>query len=410
MASTSISQVSAASVETTGVSAATTTRDPSFPRRGSAYTGTLRAAHPVWFHALNTGRHLMVMSGHQTPTATVTGPAWAVIDPATGNQTDLTVFPSGLPGNRVLTAAASRGDYLFLLSRVPGGAVVQHFVVSPAGDLTLQGEEPVPGGLGLGLCVDGNYLWVFGRHPAGSLTVARRNWGRIGAASNTDPGMNWQFRAERGWSVDAATLAPLGGALPADGPCSVATLADRYYLVATARTGSSWTAQGFSSRLPDTGWSRHAFTADLGVDSAYLGGTAYLQPRLPLSAGYATSVTTGGATVLASDADRVQVLTGSSGHILSLPSALRDLDPFTVYNQSTADITVLSSGGSTVALIERGTGATLTPNSLIPVAAVSWTRTSPTDRTPRARSGFPYVLTTTPDTTSWLTAWGAFEV
>lgn len=412
MASTSINQVSASSVETTGVSDATATRDSAIPRRGSVYTGSLHAAVPVWFHPLNTGRHLMVMSRYQTPSGSVvTSPSWAVVDPATGNQTDLADIPSDLASaSRQLTDAASRGDYLFLLSKVGTSALIQHFRVTNTGAMTLQGEELVPANLGLGLCVSGNYLWVFGRHSLGTLALARRNWGRIGAGEDRDPGMNWQFRGERGWSTDITTLAPLDGDLPADGPCSVAALADRFYLAATVHTGGSWTAQGYTSRLPDTGWSRHSFTADLGVDSAYLGGAARLQPQLPLTSGYNIIPTTGGATVLTSDASRSQVLTGTSGHILTLPSALTSLEPFAVYNQSTADVTVTASGGATVAVVSRGTSAMLTPSTLVPTAAISWTRTALTDRSPRARSGFPYVVTTTPDTTSWLTTWAAFEV
>jgi hypothetical protein len=415
MAATSVSQIAANSVEATGVSVATATGDPAYPRRGSVYTAGLKAARPVWFHPLNGGTHLMVMSGHQilsgTTTTTVSVPAWAVVDPATGNQTDLAAVPSAVTGVRQLRAAASRGDYLFLLSQIGVTALIQYFRVTGTGGLVLESEERVPGDLGLGLHVAGNYLWVFGRHSTGTLALARRNWGRIGAGEDKDPAMNWQFRGDRGWSTDVGTLAALDGGIPADGPCAVAALADRYYLVATSHSGTGWSAQGYTSRLPDTGWSRHGFTADLGTDGGgYLGGTVQLQPQLPLSAGYTTTATTGGATVLTSDASRSQVLTGTAGHVLTLPPAITDLAPFSVYNQSTSDVTVTASGGTTVALIERGTGAVLTPTSLTPTAAVSWSRGPTGERSPRARSGFAYVLTRSPDTSSWTTTWDVFEV
>ena len=410
MASTSATQVPPSSLDTSGLSVATASRDTAVPRAGSVYTSDLQGAVPVWFHPLNTGQYVMAMSAYWGPTGSSNEPTWVTVDPATGTHTGLARIPRNLAaGFLTLNAGASRGDYLFLLSKESfGRSLLQHFRVTNTGALVLQGEEWMPARLSLGLYLEGNYLWVFGKHESGTLAVARRNWGRIGAENTAD--MGWQYRTERGWSSDPADLAPLPGSLPADGPCSVASLGNRYFLVATAHVAAAWSARGYVSRMVDSGWSRNDFTVDLGSDAAYLNGTAHLQPQLSLTPGYTVVPTTGGATVLTSDATKVQVLTGSSPHSLALPPQLSGLEPFLIYNQSTADVTVVASGGATVGVVERGTGASFTPTTLTPDITASWTRGDVTDRAPRARSGFPYVATTSPDHTSWRTAWGVLAV
>ena len=149
---------------------------------------------------------------------------------------------------------------------LPGAAV----------DRQQQGVTPVQrvaGGLALGLYADRNDLWVFGA-KGGKLALARKNWGRIGQNDATSPQQRWRFRTAKGWSSEVADLAALPGDIPTSGPVSVAQFRDRFYLTVPAHANGQWTAQTYTSRSVDTSWTKHTFTAALGNDASYLGGTA----------------------------------------------------------------------------------------------------------------------------------------
>lgn len=429
MASTAAPPVSSDSIDSIGLSLATASRDPDYPHRGTAYTGLLNDSAPVWFHPLNTGKYLMLMSKTKVVSSSVTQPivvntepSWAFIDPSTGSQTGLGAIPSQLStGGLTLTSAASRGDYLFLLSQTSDktAALIQHIRVTNSGALELLGEEWVPGALGLGLYIEGNYLWVFGADVMKNLAVARRNWGRIGAATNTDPQMNWLFRSEKGWSSDVADIATIDGELPADGPVSVAKLGIKYYMMAANNRlpDHPWVAAGYVSRYLDRDWVRDSSRdVDLGkTDDLYQGGTVRLQPQLPLAPGYTLLQTNNASTALRADDNSDLVCTGLLGHTVSLPDTAQAA--YTIYNQAMSPITVTTASGGTITEIPRGNALTFTAAVDAPTAAADWDMLAPSDRAPRRRSGFPYVVATTvvvgkgaDAAYSWITSWGIFEV
>jgi len=262
MSTESAPQVTTASIDRSGVSVATSSRNVRSARAGTIYDqAALAAAQPVWFHPMPDGGYLAVFSRRLTgaapgePTATgtilhrsatvVTEPCWSRVDPRTGRRGDVESIPSLESGSRTLTAAATRGDFLFTLNlhRAVGSQdarpLLQNFRVTAQGNIVLEGEEFIPGGLGLGLHVDRSNVWVFGDGGGGRLALARKNWGRVGSLADPNAARNWQYRGQGGWYSDPAKLAPLPGVgpdgLPADGPCSVALLRDRFYLAATAK-------------------------------------------------------------------------------------------------------------------------------------------------------------------------------
>lgn len=254
-------QVLASSLDSPGLSVVSSSRHPDAVRSGSIYrTDTLAAAVPLWFHPMNNGDYLalfarrLVSAVPASPlspwpllyaTADLdTVPCWAIVSPATGAVRDISDVPSRQRGVREMTAAVSRGEYLFVLNRYdppidgdPDTALLQHFRVSADQGITLMTEEMVPGDLSLGLYADKSHLVVFGDDGTGLLTAARKNWGRIGVNTDINPSWTWQVHAKTGWvTIGSAEPVPLGGDLPAHGPCSLARYRDTYYLMASTQT------------------------------------------------------------------------------------------------------------------------------------------------------------------------------
>lgn len=446
MATWTIRQVLPQSVDTAGISTATSTCRVEDPRRGQLYNPkTLAAAAPIWFHHLQDGRHVALFSRRLsaatlTPVQQATGPllyrtatestvpSWAIFDPATGAATTIGDLPSNIVGDRVLTAAVSRGNYLFTLSKIGDTALIQHFRVGTHQALILQAEEMVPGNLGLGLFADYNDLWVFGSKN-GSLALARKNWGRIGDTAATDPRMRWRYRTDKGWSSSVAELTALPGAIPAQGPVSIANFRDRFYLTVPVHASAAWSAKTYTSRAIDSKWSAHPFTVSLGTDATYTGGTAQLQPQLSLTKGHTSTITTYGETVLDGGSDYVQVFVGLCAQTVVMPSSVVSISgsnpvaypAFTIYNKTPAEIRVQTSTGQKITTLRHGGNVVLTPTSATPTSAASWTLGTSTIKNPTYRTGFPYVVTTkqsvsttTGGTTvtdrTLITAWGAFEV
>lgn len=449
MATFMIRQVLPGSVDAAGVSTASTTCDTADPRTGQMYNPvTLAAADPVWFHRLPDGRYVGLFARklvnailadpqpggplvYSTATDSYT-PSWAVFDPTSGAVTNIETIPTEVEGQRVLRAAASRGGYLFTLSTIGDEALLQHFRVGPRHTLILQAEEIVPGGLGMGLHVENNDLWVFG-DLNGKLTLARKNWGRVGQNASVNPFLRWRYRTVRGWSFNVADLAPLAGDIPVTGPVSVAKSGMRYYLTmpvytppkpAVAAVGSKpaspevpghWDARTWTSRAVDSAWKPHPFTVPLGGDTTYIGGTARLQPQLELTAGHASTVTDHGQTVLDGGSDPVQVFTGVSSQVVLLPAAPPNRRAYTLYNKTVvSDLIVQTATGAAITSIGCGQAVTFAPTSDTPLLADQWTQSAPAERTPTRRVGFPYVATTGLTTgeghRTLVTSWGVFEV
>jgi YVTN family beta-propeller protein len=261
MATEATRQVLASTIDSPGLSVVSSSRHPDSPRAGVIYDiAKLAAAVPVWFHPMNNGEYLVLFARRLTDAVPAPplspwpilytayteadAPTWAIVSPATGSVRNIEPIPSRKNGGRVLTAGASRGEYLFVLNTydplIDGDentALLQHFRVSPLQGITLMTEEMVPGGLSLGLYADKSHLMVFGDTGTGVLTAARKNWGRIGVNTDLNPSWSWQFHGGTGWVSGGFEQAkPLSGNMPAHGPCSLARYRDTYYLMASTQT------------------------------------------------------------------------------------------------------------------------------------------------------------------------------
>lgn len=67
--------------------------------------------------------------------------------------------------------------------------------------------------------------------------------------------------------------------------------------------------------------------------------------------------------------------------------------PYTIHNQSTADIAVMASGRDKAIAVPHGSGYTFTPYTPEPTQSQNWSWAFATDRAPRTRQGFPFVTT-----------------
>jgi hypothetical protein len=262
MATQSTPQVTTASIDRLGISVATSSRNVRSSRAGTIYDqSAVAAGQPVWFHPMPGGGHLALFSCRRTAATlggtaangtvlqssatTDTAPCWSIFDPRSGRRGPVLTVPSLKPGTRTLTAAASRGDFLFTLNlyRAAGStavnALLQGFRATAHDGLVLEDEEFIPGNLGLGLYVDRSHLWVFGDDGKGELALARKNWGRVGNNSDRDAANGWQYRGLGGWHTDLKRMTAIPGpddkGLPAAGPCSVGVIRDRFYLSATRK-------------------------------------------------------------------------------------------------------------------------------------------------------------------------------
>lgn len=260
MSTDATQQVLSSSLDSPGLSVVSSSRHPDSARSGVIYrSDTLAAAVPLWFHPLNTGDYLALFSRRLTSAVPAsplspwpmlyttaeesTEPSWAIVSPATGSVRDIGLVPSREAGSREMTAAASRGEYLFVLNRYdplidgdPNTALLQHFRVTTNQGITLMAEEMVPGDLSLGLYADKSHLVVFGDKGSGYLTAARKNWGRIGINTDINPSTSWQVHSKTGWASGAAASVELSGKLPAHGPCSMVHYRDTYYLSTSNQT------------------------------------------------------------------------------------------------------------------------------------------------------------------------------
>lgn len=68
--------------------------------------------------------------------------------------------------------------------------------------------------------------------------------------------------------------------------------------------------------------------------------------------------------------------------------------PYTIHNQSTADILVMPSSRDKSVIVPHGTGMTFTPYASEPTQLKNWSWTYASERAPRARQGFPFITTT----------------
>jgi hypothetical protein len=266
MATQSTPQVTTASIDRLGISVATSSRNVRSARSGTAYDqSALAAGQPVWFHPMPGGGHLALFSRrlkgatlgatvddkgtvlHSSAT-TDTTPCWSILEPRTGRRGPVLTIPSLEPGTRTLTAAATRGDFLFALNlyrpenSTAVNALLQSFRATAHDGILLEDEEFIPGNLGLGLYVDRSHVWVFGDDGKGELALARKNWGRVGNNSDRNAANGWQYRGLGGWHTDIKKMTAIPGpddkGLPAAGPCSMGVIRNRFYLSTTRKTAA----------------------------------------------------------------------------------------------------------------------------------------------------------------------------
>lgn len=90
--------------------------------------------------------------------------------------------------------------------------------------------------------------------------------------------------------------------------------------------------------------------------------------------GVASTVTAAGALTLTADSKQVQILTGTSTHVVNLPTTgIAAGTPFTIINLSTGAVNVYSSGGNLVRALWAGTTTTVVANTATPTTAAHWT-------------------------------------
>jgi len=326
MATSTLPPVHADSVDQSGVSIATTTASFDNSRLGSVYDPlNWAAAAPVWFHPTFDGRFVMVAARrwcNATPHGGQPGawvdytedrsPSWTILDGPTGARqavpNDPVDIPSTIPvtSSTVVAAASRPPNYLYLLNAVvqdgtAPGAVLQHFMLNPAGSITLANEELLPTVHGVvfdkGLQYDTPYLVVYGTNPDGQLHRIRKPWGRVGvnkqmgSASTQHTNVvgnqvGWEYWTGTGYVTSPTDAAPLtvngGTSWFTQGPMSFASYAEMVFvttliieadLTASAQMWMSRSGRPFApvgGRIP---------VGSLADDS-YLGGTVQLQPQL----------------------------------------------------------------------------------------------------------------------------------
>jgi hypothetical protein len=260
----------------------------------------------VWFHRLNTGSYLMLMAkrwyggtlgsgGPQSYSAhtETTTPSVVTVEPSTGHASAVTDLATELSGDRIITGAYSRLDYLFTTGTIAGVPHVAHYRVTANGMLVLAAEELIPPvdihdppidadnpvqpviatvGFHAGCYIDGDYLIVFGTDADHQVYKARKNWGRIGV--NPTNTQQWNYYTPKGWLADSMALhsniddmRALPSMVASGDVVSYAPFKDREYL--SLLNGSN--AEIWSSRRVEIGWTHEADVAATAL---------WLQPQL----------------------------------------------------------------------------------------------------------------------------------
>lgn len=166
-------------------------------------------------------------------------------------------------------------------------------------------------------------------------------------------------------------------------PSSQATLT---CILTSGTTAASW-ADNFSQS--SAGVSSITGTANQVIASAPTGAVVLSLPQninttaTPQFAnviqGYTTTVTAAGNTTLTVTSNRQQFFTGSSTQTVIMPvtSTLTLGQSWIITNNSTGTVTVISSGGSTIATLTANTYSTITCILTSGTTAASWNATNP---------------------------------
>jgi hypothetical protein len=232
MARLSPSQVTASSIDQTGLSVTVAPRRADDDRYGALYDlATLAGSVPVHFHPLTPNEYLLVFSrrwhsatpasdnpGRYTTHTEVIEPGWVRVSVPTGqrtvvNNTYTIPMLTRYDSTQLIDAVSRANEYLYLLTSATSGSVttgvVSHwFYNTSSGSITEIAEEALPVGrvqpttmterawaamtsaerdtngaavtFDRGLWFAPPYLVVFGADADNQLFLARKPWGRIG--------------------------------------------------------------------------------------------------------------------------------------------------------------------------------------------------------------------------------------
>lgn len=274
-------------------------------------------------------------------------PSWLIVDGPSGAIAPVPNFPvipfRNSPDTAQVTAAASRPpNYLFLLHQVSindtVAAILQIMNITTSGAVTIAGEEILPTVaidsdsvlFDRGVQFTNPYLTVYGCDSANVVYAMRKPWAKIGTTPSIDPAridpttqfqavglsklanvvtplpttinpspqthagigatqVAWEYYSGAGYTSDSTHLAPIttssGTSLTTTGPMSFAMVGNRWVFSTVATSGSTITAQLWSSRSGRPLMPMGSPVA-LGSTSSgtYLGGGLQLQPQLKVAA------------------------------------------------------------------------------------------------------------------------------
>jgi len=297
------------SVDAVGMSALTTTRTMDQPNQGLIWRqDVLAAGMPVHFHALPDGRWLMLLARRWTA-ATIgengpqdytdytedTAPCWVPLQVAAnfGNTSGaVEPIPSNRPGTRVLVGAASRVDFLFVLSQVTEGGqtsgLIQDFHTTRFGTINLINEETAPT-IPVGeavvrfdrgcIVLDTHLVLAGADEDTGQIYLVRKLWSRIGYAQ-----AHWEYLTAQGWRT-GTTEPPMAlvdadrQPLTTEGPVGMARYRHRLFLSAVTLAGDDYSGQLYATDDVAAPWTALGDPVPLG-SLGYLGGTVWPQEQL----------------------------------------------------------------------------------------------------------------------------------
>lgn len=296
------------SVDYSGISVVTASKDASVPRQGMIYDPlNLAAATPIYFHDLGENNYLAIFSqrwvnavqslsvpGHYTSYTANTTPSWAIVHSVNGTKEPVGgsfVIPMVTKNDsRVVTAACSRMiNLLCLLNTVTYAgvnyAVVQTFHCTNNGVVNRISEETIPNLVADGQTVifdrciylsDPFLIAVGSGKDDHSLYLARKRYATVGSASSP-----WEYQTARGWTTNSDEIQKLmstdGEVMTTHGPCSAASYRGTICMSTVQADGSARSARLYISN--GLQWSPGTSFPLGDAGSSYLGGL-YLQPLL----------------------------------------------------------------------------------------------------------------------------------
>ena len=319
-------QLDTNSLDTVGLSVATSPPSASDARQGSAYnTDTFAAAAPVWLHPLYNGNWLMI-SGMRWYNATPVGgtpgsysaysidttPTWVEVASLAG----YSMTPPGqffsIPMNTTATdvtlvGGASRpNNILFLLNAATvagqSTAVLQRFNLDINRSIAIAVEEVLPFtdevSFTAGIQMESAAMVVYGTDASHQVYKITKPWAQVGFNKVLTPQIpkytvpdvigtpqGWQYFTGTGYTASPTGLAPLvaadGSVITTHGPLSFATWRNQTFMTTVNLSGTVYTGQVWRSRSgqPFAPYGDPIALGDSGAGD-YLGGGVALMGQL----------------------------------------------------------------------------------------------------------------------------------